>query len=220
MIQGVLFDMDGVLFDTESLCLRLTKEIGREEGLDIPDSLLCEVMGTSNAVYFQRMKAHFGPNVPVEEHYTKMKTRFAEYIEVNGPPVMKGVEGLLAYLQQNNYPMAVASSTKIANVTRYLTDAGIKDYFTTCIGGDMVGNYKPHPEIFQTAAAALGLPASCCLAIEDSRNGLVSASAAGCVTVMVPDMTPVTPELRALCTAVLGSLEEVPAFIEQYNKQN
>lgn len=217
MIQGVLFDMDGVLFDTETYYAQLEHQILREMGHNPPEDLSIRLSGAGPLLVKQILFDLFGAGFDYDYFIATLRESMAEKIRRNGVPKKPGLDELLAYLHTNGYPMAVASSTRIETIRSLLAQAGIEGYFGAVIGGDMVKRSKPEPEIFITAAEALGLSPTVCLAVEDSHNGIRSAAAAGCVTVMVPDLVPATDEMRGLAAAVLPSLAEIPAFIERVN---
>ncbi|MFR9161693.1 MAG: HAD family hydrolase [Ruthenibacterium lactatiformans] len=115
--------------------------------------------------------------------------------------------------------MAVASSTDSARVLHNLETAGVRGYFSAVIGGDQVTHSKPEPEIFLKAAAALDTPPGLCMVLEDSYNGVRAGAAAGCFTVMVPDMDPPTPEMERLAWAIVPGLTDVARLLEQTDLQ-
>src|SRR5207253_2615312 len=118
----------------------------------------------------------------------------------------------LDHLDSLQIPVAVATSTKSARAMQKLGDAGIGGRFKAVIGGDQVENSKPHPDIYLKAAAALGVLAEKCLALEDSENGVRSAFSAGMTVIQVPDLVEPSEALRSLGHVILGSLREVPGY--------
>ena len=128
----------------------------------------------------------------------------------------KGLDELLAWLKARGLPAAVASSTYRSLVERNLRTAGVEEYFRKVVTGDQVEQGKPAPDIFLLAARQLGLAPGNCLVLEDSFNGVRAGAAAGCVTVMIPDLSQPTPELLSLCSGCLEDLGQVPDFIERY----
>ena len=126
---------------------------------------------------------------------------------------------LLDALRARNCKMAVASSTDSARVLHNLETAGVRGYFSAVIGGDQVTHSKPEPEIFLKAAAALDTPPGLCMVLEDSYNGVRAGAAAGCFTVMVPDMDPPTPEMERLAWAIVPGLTDVARLLEQTDLQ-
>ena len=126
---------------------------------------------------------------------------------------------LLDALRARNCKMAVASSTDSARVLHNLETAGVRGYFSAVIGGDQGTHSKPEPEIFLKAAAALDTPPGLCMVLEDSYNGVRAGAAAGCFTVMVPDMDPPTPEMERLAWAIVPGLTDVARLLEQTDLQ-
>ena len=138
-----------------------------------------------------------------------------EYLKTTVPK-KKGLDELLAWLKARGLPAAVASSTYRSLVERNLRTAGVEEYFRKVVTGDQVEHGKPAPDIFLLAARQLGLAPGNCLVLEDSFNGVRAGAAAGCVTVMIPDLSQPTPELLSLCSGCLEDLGQVPDFIERY----
>ena len=141
---------------------------------------------------------------------------YAEHDRINNKPVLQFM-GM--NLQEQNIKMAVASSTNSKMVEQNLQKAGVRDYFSAVIGGDQVQESKPSPEIFIKAAAALNTPATQCIVLEDSYSGVRAGAAAGCYTVMVPDLDPATPEMQTLARAIVPSLAEVISLIQTMQKE-
>lgn len=219
MLQGVLFDMDGILFDTERIYAEIEIEMLTKMGHTVPSDLYTKICGANAVQVRQVFLQAFGQDFDY--------TQFAEdlHAEVErqnhtGMPKMPGVDDTLAYLKQNGYTMAIASSSGRPIVLRNLQRGNIQHYFSAIITGDMIQNSKPAPDIFMAAAKELGLAPQNCLAVEDSINGVNSALAAGCVTVMVPDMLPPTPDIEQRAAAILKSLSDIPAFLQNYNSAN
>ncbi|MBO5351842.1 MAG: HAD-IA family hydrolase, partial [Lachnospiraceae bacterium] len=130
-------------------------------------------------------------------------------------PVKKGLYVLLDYLKENGYKLAVASSTSKRGVERNLKSAGVLEYFDAIICGDMVEKSKPEPEIYLKACEALGVEPAEALALEDSRNGLLSAYRAGMKVIMVPDLWEADEEVKAFLWNMCNDLEEVKVFLEK-----
>ena len=134
---------------------------------------------------------------------------------LQGVPKKKGLDELLAYLKGRGLPMAIGSSTKSPLVKRNLNMAGVAGYFSQIAAGEMVTRCKPAPELFLLAAKLLDLPPQNCLVLEDSFNGVRAGRAAGCITVMVPDLSAPTQEILALCDGCCEDLKQVIGWIEQ-----
>ncbi|MFV0414607.1 MAG: HAD family hydrolase [Oscillospiraceae bacterium] len=220
MIQGVLFDMDGILFDTEKMAARLEGDILQEMGYARPNSALyIEICGAGSRQIQNIFLREYGENFDYAAFMAHVRQAIAEELAEHGVPKMPGLDACLSALTAAGYKLAVASSSQYKTVSHYLENAGIAHYFSAVIAGDMVPKFKPEPDIFIAAAKALGLTPQSCLAVEDSVNGVTSAAAAGCVTVMIPDMLPATPALRQKAAAVLNSLADIVPFLQSQAAQ-
>ncbi|MCI1982149.1 MAG: HAD-IA family hydrolase [Oscillospiraceae bacterium] len=215
IIQAVIFDMDGLMFDTENLTAKLWDEIGGELGYPGVSAIMPDVMGirvgSSDAVF----RRHFGERFPYGEFIRRFRGRTDQYIEEHGVPVKPGLFKLLEYLRQNGYPMAVASSTSRRRVMRYFEKTGIIPYFKTVICGDMVEKSKPDPQIYLTAAEKTGVLPKNCMVLEDSPNGCTAAIRAGMKTVMVPDRVQPDEALRGKLFACVRTLDGVAPLLEK-----
>lgn len=216
MLQGVLFDMDGVLFDTEKIYWRIEKELLQDLGLPVKEDLKDKVMGANHTQIRITMRDIYGPEFNFDKFTEIKRAKISKELKDNGVQKKEGVEYLLKYLKNNNYKIAVASSTRYNTVVELLKSADIFSYFDAIVGGDMIEKSKPEPDIFLAAAREIDVAPISCAAIEDSVNGVKSAVAAGCITIMVPDMIEPTAELKQIATAILPSLKDVPTFLEEY----
>lgn len=215
MVKAVVFDMDGVLFDTEKLTAESWEKAGEALGCSNVMSVISQFLGLNSVYQEKRFHELFGEDFPYEEFIEYGRKYSADYIAEHGIPVKPGVFELLDYLKGNGYLVAAASSTRYATVTRHFEDVGITGYFHKIIGGDLVEKSKPDPEIYLQAASALGVAPQDCMALEDSPNGLTSAYHAGMKTVMVPDTIQPTPELREMLFACVPSLHDVIPLLEE-----
>lgn len=214
MIKGVLFDMDGVLFNTEHLSIAAENKAKKQMGVTFPEGMHEKFIGGSDEFAIATIDAHFKGEISGAEFMGLFHKLWAQEVEQNLAK-MPGVDETLGWLKENGYSVAVASSSTVAHIQRNLGMTGLENTFDTIVGGDMVENGKPAPDIFIKAAGALGLAPHECAAVEDSFNGVRSASAAGCTTVMVPDVLAPTDEMRTLAAAVLESLHELPDFLRE-----
>lgn len=215
MIKAVVFDMDGVLFDTESISIKVWKQIGEEMGVENIDLAVYGCIGMNRADIIRFFHKHYGENFPAEEYLQNASKRCSEVIEREGLPIMKGAGELLDYLREKGYRIGLASSTRTGRVLEHLKESGLTEYFSVVIGGDMVEYSKPEPDIYLKACQELGVEPGEAIAIEDSPNGIKSSFAAGMRPVMVPDMIAPTPELEKLYWKCCDSLLDVIDVLEQ-----
>lgn len=214
MIKAVIFDMDGVLFDTERLVSVAWRQIAKENSMKEIDRVLKECIGRSyedaRLVFYE----HYGEAFDYDGFRAKARQLFFKDIEDNGLPIKKGVDELLAYLKQGGYKIGLASSTRKEGVLSHLKVANIEAYFEVIVGGDMVKHSKPNPEIYQMACKLLEVEPDEAICIEDSLNGILSASSAGLNVIMVPDLIGPTEEILPLLHKQFKSLLEVKAYLE------
>lgn len=217
MIQGVLFDMDGVIFDTERVHENVNDQVSREMGYIFPKEMLQKTYGANKDYLNELLLEYMGPEFNREIFYAESHKRVIKTLNDMGMPLKPGIVELLKYLKKNKLKIAVASSSTVEVIQHYLSMSNLIGYFEVIIGGNMVSYSKPNPEIFIKAAESLNLRPEYCIAIEDSFNGIKSASAAGCHTLMVPDMVQPTEEILQLCHQVFSSLEDIPSYIDLIN---
>lgn len=215
MIEAVVFDMDGVLFDTERLVMECWRKIASTMDICDIDSILHACIGANKkvtqAIFLERLGEDFNFN-----HFdTQAHDIFVKQVEEEGLPIKLGVCELLEYLKEAGIKIGLASSTYEKEVRSHLKRAGIADYFEVIVGGDMVKASKPDPEIYLTACKKLGVEPRHAIAIEDSHNGVRSASSAGLRTIMVPDLLPETEEIKALLYKKCDSLLEVMQHLQE-----
>ena len=208
MITAVVFDMDGVLFDTERLCQTCWLKLAEEDNIPNMESVYALCIGVNAQTTERIVYENYGKDFPYEEYCKRTSAMYNSYIEENGVPVKDGVRETLQKLAEVGLKIAVASSTRREKVLRHLENAGIAQYFTAVVGGDTVTHSKPHPEIFLKACEALGVAPENAIAVEDSHNGIRSAHAAGMTPVMVPDLLPATEEMRELSAYVAKDMND------------
>ena len=214
MIKGVIFDMDGLMIDTESLLVTFWCEAARLHGFDMKKEHVLGIRSLASKFAEPNLKGIFGDGFDYQSVRKKRIELMNAYIEENGIEKKKGLDELLLYLKNHGIKTAVATATDLERTTLYLKKIGVFDAFDKIICGPMVKNGKPEPDIYLKASAELGLEPCECLALEDSPNGILSAHRAGCVPVMIPDLTEPDDELLKLCAKRLDSLDMVIDFIE------
>lgn len=215
-IKAVLFDMDGLMFDTERLSDIIWHEIGKRFGYTLTAEHMALLRGRNREGGKQAFLAHFGAAMPYDALWQAVMDEFEHRMAVS-VPFRPYLTELLDFLKAEKIPMAVASSTHRALVENHLRVAGLCDYFKAIVCGDMVENGKPAPDIYLLAAKTLGVSPADCMVLEDSCNGMRAGAAAGCFSVMVPDLDPVTDEMRTLAAAIVPSLHEVIDLIKEKN---
>lgn len=208
MIQGVLFDMDGLMFDTERMWGTFWAPTLAEFGLSCKEGLAEAARGTAGDTLRGVLRSYCGPDCPAEAILDRFH-QLAEEAFRKPVPKKPGLDELLAWLEGQGIPMAVVSSSSEAVIRRNLDNWGLGHYFRAVVAGEMVSRSKPDPEAFLLGAQKLGVEPARCLVLEDSHNGVRAGAAGGFVTVMVPDLMPVTDEMQGLFTARCASLGEV-----------
>ena len=215
-INSVIFDMDGVIFDSEKVICDLWIQYAREVNLPGIDELILRCIGITDKATEAIFTEAYGKDFPYRDHKKVISTRFHERYDGGKLPKKPGIEHLLKALKESGFRVALASSTRVEVVTNEIRDAGLLDYFDVIIGGDMVSKSKPDPEIFLKAAEELKAKPEECYVIEDSFNGIRAAHAAKMHPIMVPDLLKPTPEILDLCDKTFDSLEEAEKFIITY----
>lgn len=205
---AVVFDMDGVLFDTETLYEQASRGAARALGLDMTQAFFRSTVGSPWPVVRARLIEHFGPGLAIDELQAISRRLFHELI-ASRSLLKPGVLELLDLLDALDVPRAIATSSPRATVERHLEAHKLAGRFHHIVAHGDYERHKPDPEPYLKAAAGLAQPPSLCLALEDSHHGVRSASSAGMMTIMVPDLLPATDELRALCLHVVADLHDV-----------
>jgi len=213
-IRGVLFDMDGLVLDTEKLYCRFWAEAGRFCGfpMEMTHALAMRSLGADLGQ--QKLQSFFGPTAD----YTTIRKKRIElmdaYIAENGIAPKPGIYELLDHLDAVGIPAAITSSSTMENICRHLSDQNLCHRFAQLCSGHDVPNGKPAPDIYLHGAASLGLRPEECLALEDSPTGILAAYRAGCVTVMIPDLDQPDGETEKLLFAKADSLLDVIGLLD------
>lgn len=212
--RAVVFDMDGLIFDSERLVLICWEKLADKYHLKGMHEVMLRCIGTTKAKTREIVLDHYGQDFPYEAYCVETSAMFHETSERDGLPVKRGVRELLNYLQEQDIPTALASSTRLAVVTQELQQAGLYKYFRVVVGGDQLKRSKPEPDIYLMACERLGVPPEGAYAIEDSYNGIRSAYSAGMKPIMVPDLLPPTEEMRKKSVFVAENLLQVKEWFE------
>lgn len=214
-MNTVVFDMDGVLFDTERLCQESWITAAEEDGLPGMQEIFPQCIGLNANDSRRIVLGAYGEDFDYEGFRQRASDWFWDYIEKNGLPLMPGVRELLAWLEESGWTVGLASSTRRTSVQKCLERAGIGGYFRAVVTGDMVEHSKPQPDIYLMACRELGVEPEQAYAIEDSPNGIRSAHAAGMVPLMVPDMIAPDAEMEGLSKRIFRDLGEVLDFLKE-----
>ncbi len=207
-MKAVIFDMDGVLFDTERLCMDSWCALAKEQGIADMGIVFPKCIGRNAADTEVIVSEYYGESFDYDSFRKQASDWFWQYIKDNGLPVKTGVKEMLAYLKQAGYAIGLASSTRYSSVVNHLKEACIMDYFSVIVTGDMVKHSKPQPDIYLLACERLGVEPEEAYAIEDSYNGIRSAYAAGMKPVMVPDLLEPDEEMKRLSFLICKNLSE------------
>ena len=211
---NVIFDMDGVIFDTERMFLECVKPAAEKFGLVGIEDVARECIGLTEVETKRLMRERFGEDAPLEAMDQEAVRIFQKRYQEEGLTVKEGAAELLEYLKEADARIAIGSSTRHDIVEMELRDAGLLDYFDVLACGDMVERSKPEPDVFLLAAETLGVVPAECIIIEDSINGVIAARRAGATVFMVPDLLEPTEEIRAMADKVFDSLVGVRIWLE------
>lgn len=217
-IQAVLFDMDGLMLDTERLTISAWDWTGEQMGFGPLGYLVFKTLGMNRKGSEEVFRREFGDRLTWEQLSEPTNRYFHEYFAKQGVPVKDGLFPLLAYLKEKGYRRCVVTSTSEKTARAELEQAGILPWFDGMVCGNMVTHGKPAPDIYLLAAERMGLEPAHCLALEDSPNGIRSAFAAGVNPVVIPDLVEPDEEILGKAVARLQSLAEVSALLEKLEK--
>ena len=211
-IKAIIFDMDGVILDSESISDITWKMAADEKGLAVNDEILNACRGTNKNDTMTILKKYYGADFDSEAFLERTSQFFHEIEEKDGIPLLPYAKEILEYLKPR-YRLALASSTRGPTVERQLRAAGVIDFFETRTTGEMVVHSKSDPEIYLMACKSIGVNPDECAAIEDSLNGIRSAHAAGLHPVMVIDKVQPTEEIKKMCEHIFDSLDGLKTIL-------
>jgi HAD superfamily hydrolase (TIGR01509 family) len=213
-VKAVVFDMDGLLVDTEQVVFEAMRAAALGAGREMPLAVFQRLVGLPGHVSDQIVIEHFGDGFDPVAWRGEVARHFTEIAQA-GIALKAGVVELLDVLDARALPRAVATSSTRHAVDHSLGQHGLVERFGAIISRELQTQHKPHPDPFLKAAAALGVAPEDCLALEDSHNGVRAAAAAGMMTIMVPDMLDPTEEMRGLALHIAEDLHEVRAMLER-----
>lgn len=212
-VRGVVFDMDGLLVDTERVYFDALLAAAIFVGNEMPAAFAHAMIGVPGPDCVKMIEDHYGAGFPMQafsdEYDRLVAVRLAQDI-----PLRAGAREIVKYLEARGIPAAIATSAGRNAVSRYMGGLNMLEHFKAVVTREDVSQCKPAPDPYLAAAKALGLAPEDCLALEDSYHGITSAHAAGLMPIMVPDMLTVTDEVRGKCIAVVDSLVDVQRMLE------
>lgn len=218
-IKGVISDMDGVILDSEKLYVRFWCEAAQFYGYPMQKAHALSIRSMARVLAAERLRGYFGADFDYHAVHDKRVELMDKYIDENGIEAKPFAKELLQYLKACGFKVALATATGLERTQVYLERVGLYEYFDEIVCASMVNCGKPKPYIYLAAAERLGLRAEECVALEDSPNGIISASSAGCKTVMVTDLDKPTKDILPLLFAVADNLDEVLKLIKNLDKE-
>ena len=215
-IQAVIFDMDGIILDSERIVIECWKRLAERYGIENVEETCFAVTGTSSKVTESIFMQTYGPDFPYRKYKAEQYAIQEDLYPGGTLPLKPGVCEIFRYLHEHGIPFALATSAREAKVKYELEAVGIFHLFDFVICGDQLTASKPAPDIFLRAAAGLGANPADCFVLEDSHNGIRAAHNGGMHPLMVPDLMPVTQEMLDLSEAVLPSLFDVMTYLDEH----
>jgi HAD superfamily hydrolase (TIGR01509 family) len=211
-VAGVIFDMDGLLVDTERVYLDGLLKAAVALECEMTEAFAHSMIGVPGKECVAMIKDHYGPGFRIDA-FNAAYDGIVTAALAAGIPLRPGARELVTYLAEEGVPQAIATSSRRPTVERYLGRVGLLGHFPVIVCRDDVANPKPAPDPFLIAAERLGLAPAECLALEDSYHGITAAHAAGTMPIMVPDLLRVTDAVRAKCIAVVDDLHAVQTLL-------
>ena len=214
-ITAVLFDMDGLVLDTEKLYTRFWQEAAKALGYPMTKEQALGMRSLNRGAGLAKMQSYFGPKVDYDKIRNKRIELMDVFVEREGVTLKPGIHELLDYLKEHGIKTAIATSSPMERTLLYLGSVGLEQSFDELVSGYMVEKGKPEPDIYLYAAEKLGVKPSECMVLEDSPAGILAAHRAGCLPVMVPDQDRPDEETRAILYAEAENLLAVISLLEQ-----
>ena len=217
MIKAVVFDMDGIMFDTEKVCQMSWDAVGEQMGIGKAGYMVFKTLGMTAEAAIKVLQNEFGNDFDAREFKQRGREYSYKYFNDFGVPEKPFLHETLDALKSFGYKLAVASSTSRDSVFHHLNEKNITHYFDTVICGDMIENSKPAPDIYLKACKELNEKSENCIAVEDSKNGILSAYSAKMNVIMIPDLWQGDIETDKKLLAKLDNLGEIPPFLNKIN---
>lgn len=213
--KAVIFDMDGVIYDTERVYLEEWLNIFTKHGYKMTQEIYVAVMGTGRKNVIKTFKETFGQDLPIEVMYEEKDAELFRRIEEEGIPLKIGVIELLEYLKESGYKIALATSAKKERVAKQLRDEKLKSFFDAIVCSEDVEKGKPNPDIFLKAAALLNMNPKDCFVVEDSSAGIMAAYRAGMRGLHVEDLKAADENIKKHASGCFKNLFEIKEYIKK-----
>ncbi|EOR27875.1 MULTISPECIES: HAD family phosphatase [Clostridium] len=217
-VKLVIFDMDGLIFDTERLSYEAWKEAADKFDIYFDLNLHYKLLGTNHESVRRTLDNEFGSKVNLDDYIMERNNIYMAKILNGEVKKKKGVDKLLKYLTEKNIKRAVATSSNRELATKILKEANIYDYYDYVLCGDEVTKSKPNPEVFLKVAEKLDVPSEECIVLEDSEAGTIAASRARMTTIIIPDLKEPNEDIERLAFKKVRNLEEVIDVVEKLHK--
>ncbi|NMF05598.1 HAD family hydrolase [Clostridium beijerinckii] len=214
-IEAVLFDMDGVIFDTEAIYLKVWTEVFKKYKYKMTKDIYISVMGRGRNNVIKTFLEAFGKNLPITQMYKEKDEKLSKIIKYGQVPMKDGVKEILDFLKENNYKVALATSAKRDRALIQLEMENIIEKFDAIVCGDEVVNSKPHPEIFLKAAKKLCVNPKDCIVIEDSAAGIEGAYKAKMIGIHVEDLKKADNDILKYCHRSFENLLDIKAYLSK-----
>lgn len=211
--KAVIFDMDGVIFDTEKVYLDIWIEVFEKYGYKMTKELYVNVMGTGRKNVIKTFLENFGDDFPIEKMYEEKDNQLFYIIENQGIPLKEGVKELFSMLKEKNYKIALATSAKRERVEKQIKDKWLKESFDAIVCGDDVEKGKPSPDIFLKAAKKIDVEPENCFVVEDSPAGIKAAFSGGMKGIHVEDLKVADEDILKYCQKSFKDLQEVKKYL-------
>ena len=211
--KAVIFDMDGVIFDTEKVYLDIWIEVFEKYGYKMTKELYVNVMGTGRKNVIKTFLENFGDDLPIEKMYEEKDNQLFYIIENQGIPLKEGVKELFSMLKEKDYKIALATSAKRERVEKQIKDKWLKESFDAIVCGDDVEKGKPSPDIFLKAAKEIDVEPENCFVVEDSPAGIKAAFSGGMKGIHVEDLKVADEDILKYCQKSFKDLQEVKKYL-------
>lgn len=216
MKKAVIFDMDGLMFDTEKLSVHMWIYAAEKQGYKMPREVALSILGSNKEQIYSTFREYFKDNerFDVDRYIDDYYKYMGEHLFKEGPEKKYYIEEILKYLKEKNIPVAVASSSEKKYIDNNLNKTQLTGYINKIVSGCEVEKSKPNPDIFLKAAEKLSVKAEECIVLEDSKNGILAGNSAGMTVIMVPDLYEAEESIKGKIDYIAKDLREAKKIIE------